>query len=337
MVSSVTKVFIVISSLIMHLGCKVVKFGSTESNINTNEKKGNWKKHTSVSATNEKNEEEYDYGVGNEVKNKEETSTALQNSNIVTTTETILSSSVPTYADQENTNRKDYSYTESSKISLTLAIALILVALCVGAVVTAVILCCTQEKWTSHFPSQRAHHASKSSTERSDAVIVMSDIHIPTSGSFDVEPSYNENLSAYNIPVNLGDKNLKQRVPLESNYYEIVFEHGHQRNSLEHPYGCVSAGSDVNPIANNGMEDNEMINKEGNHEYFLIALNEHDGKNATEGSDMKMVEEDHDYFVLTPHEPDGENLTEGNEMGMGENNHDYFVLSPHEPDGETSL
>ncbi|KAK3583374.1 hypothetical protein CHS0354_040336 [Potamilus streckersoni] len=250
MVSSVIKVFIVISSLILHLGCRAVKGEYSRSGRNIYEKNGNRKeKHTSVSTTTEKNEEVYDYDEVYKVKNKEETSTALKNSNIMTTTEVSLSSSAPTYADQENTSHKDYCNTESSKISLTVAIAFILVALCVGAVVTAVILCCTHEKWTSHFPSQRAHHASKSSTERSDAVIVMSNIHKQTSDSVDVDPSYNEYMSANNVPVNLGDECLEQRVPLEPNDYEILFERGQQRCSMEHPYAQLTIPRCNNVVA----------------------------------------------------------------------------------------
>ncbi|KAK3583380.1 hypothetical protein CHS0354_040343 [Potamilus streckersoni] len=251
-------------------------------------------------------------------------STTSQMSKEMQTTEKIQSSSSPKIHDKENANRQDYIYTESSKISLTLAIALILVALCVGAVVTAVILCCTQEKWTSHFPSQRAHHASKSSTERSDAVIVMSDIHIPTGDSIYVDPIDNKNRSANNVPGNRGDEHLDQRVQSAPNEYEIVFERGHERSSFEHPYDCVSAGNDVIRIADNQMGHNETINKEDEHDYFVLSLNERDGKNVTEGSEMKMVDENHDYFVLAPHERNGENLAEGNTMA--EKNHGYSFL-----------
>ncbi|KAL3862092.1 hypothetical protein ACJMK2_008086 [Sinanodonta woodiana] len=230
-------------------------------------------------------------------------------------------------------------YMETGKIDLTLSVALILVAFCVGAAVMAVILCCTQEKWRSHISHQSTHHSSKSPAERSDHVVVTSGIHVQTSDSVYADSGDNEDFFANNVPVNVnrGDKHPELRVQWEPNDYEIVHEHSNRRSILEHPYGCVLAESDVNPITHNDMENNEAKHLEGEHGYLVLSVNEADGKNATEGCEIKIVDANHDYCVLASVERDGENLTEGNKIGKGDKNHDYFVLTSNELDGEMSL
>ncbi|KAL3862093.1 hypothetical protein ACJMK2_008087 [Sinanodonta woodiana] len=226
----------------------------------------------------------------------------------------------------------DLCYTETGKLGLTLSVALILVAFCVGAAVMAVILCCTQEKWRRHISSQSTHHASKSAAERSDHGNVTLGIHVQTSDSVYTDPGDNEDLSANNVPVNRGAEHLELIVQCEPNDYESLHEHIN-RSTLEHPYGCVFAGSDVNPITHNDMENNEAKRLEGEHGYFVLSGNEADGENGTEGSEMKMVDENHDYCVLASVERDGENLTEGNKIRKGEKNHDYCVFTSNESNG----